>query len=201
MVDIADPDPSRAAAPVALTERLLTGGARILQLRMKRASASSMLAVAELLRPLCRAHEALLIINDRVDVALACGADGVHLGQDDLPLAAARRLAPQLRIGVSTHSLEQARAAAAADYIGFGPVYPTESKENPDPVVGTEALASACLIGVPVVAIGGITLDRLPEIARAGASAAAIIRAVNGSADIASAARFATRLWESLTAG
>src|SRR5436305_570944 len=121
-----------------LARALLEGGARVLQLRMKRGSAAAMLAVVDELRPLCRRHEALLLVNDRLDVALAGGADGVHLGQDDLPLADARRIAPSLIIGVSTHDEAQAIAAAegGASYVAFGPIFATASKENPDPVVG-----------------------------------------------------------------
>src|SRR5438067_13263610 len=114
---------------------------------MKGATAAAMAALCDELRPLCRARAALFIVNDRLDVALAGGADGVHLGQDDLPLAAARRLAPPgFMIGVSTHDLAQARAAAAAgaDYLGFGPVFATRSKGNPDPIVGLDGLAAAC---------------------------------------------------------
>ena len=120
----------------------------------------------------------------------------MHLGQDDLPLAAARALAPAgFVIGVSTHDEAQARAAAegGADYIGFGPCFPTSSKHNPDPVVGVERLARVCGGSpIPVVAIGGITLDTVAEVVRAGAAAAAIIRAVNGAADVTAAARIVT---------
>jgi thiamine-phosphate pyrophosphorylase len=137
------------------------------------------------------------VVNDRLDVALAAGADGVHLGQDDLPLAAARLLAPpNFIIGVSTHDEAQARAAldGAADYVAFGPCFPTSSKRNPDPVVGLERLARVCAMAgaVPVVAIGGIGLDTAADVARAGAAAAAIIRAVNAAPDIAAAARAVT---------
>lgn len=175
-----------------LARALLDGGARILQLRMKGASAAAMLAVVDELRPLCHKREATLIVNDRLDVALAGGAQGVHLGQDDLPLAEARTLAPApFVIGISTHDETQARAAAegGADYIGFGPCYATATKENPDPVVGLERLAAVCKLPIPVVAIGGITVERASEVARAGAAAAAIISAVNGAPDPTAAAR------------
>jgi thiamine-phosphate pyrophosphorylase len=175
-----------------LARQLLDGGARVLQLRMKGASAAAMLAVLDELRPLCKRHEATLIVNDRLDVALAGGADGVHLGQDDLPLAAARRLVPDgFLIGVSTHDEAQARAAVegGADYLGFGPCFPTATKLNPDPVVGLERLAAVCRLGAPVVAIGGISLADVPAIVRAGARAAAIIAAVNLAPDVTVAAR------------
>jgi thiamine-phosphate pyrophosphorylase len=190
MVDL----PVAGGGPPAgrLANQLLDGGARVLQLRMKGATASAMLAVVDELRPLCRRRVATLIINDRLDVALAGGADGVHLGQDDLPLEAARRLAPApFVIGISTHDLEQARAAVAggADYIGFGPCFITTTKENPDPVVGLEQLAEVCRLKVPVVAIGGITVERAAAVAAAGAAAAAVIQAVNRAADVVAAAR------------
>jgi thiamine-phosphate pyrophosphorylase len=193
MVDLGPGTPNGPPAPPAgrLANALLDGGARILQLRMKGATAAAMLAVVDELRLLCKKREATLVINDRLDVALAGGADGVHLGQDDLPLAAARRLAPRLLIGISTHDEAQARAAldGGADYIGFGPCFPTTTKANPDPVVGLERLAGVCALGAPVVAIGGITLEHVDEVARAGARAAALISAVNRAPDVAAAAR------------
>jgi thiamine-phosphate pyrophosphorylase len=133
-------------------------------------------------------------VNDRLDVALAVGADAVHLGQDDLPLADARRVAQgRLLIGVSTHDEAQVRAAVAggADYLGFGPVYATGTKENPDPVQGTAGLARAVAAagGVPIVAIGGITVERAAEVAAAGATAACAIAAVNGAKDPEAAGR------------
>ena len=193
-------DLGRAAAGArALASALLDGGATILQVRMKEAGARELLAVVEELLPIARARGAALIVNDRLDVALAAGADGVHLGQDDLPLAAARAIADGARrpflIGVSTHDEAQARAAAdgGADYLGFGPVFPTVTKANPDPVVGVARLARVCAtVGKPIVAIGGIALDRACEVARAGAAAAALIAAVNRAPDVAAAARSVT---------
>ena len=189
MVDL--PATADGAAATALAGALVDGGARIVQLRMKGADAAAQLAIARLLVPWCRARGVTFIVNDRVDVALAAGADGVHLGQDDLPLAAARALVPSgFFIGVSTHDEAQARAAASADYIGFGPCFTTSSKHNPDPVVGLERLARVCAASpIPVVAIGGITLDTIAAVAAAGASAAAVIRAVNAAPDVTAAAR------------
>jgi thiamine-phosphate pyrophosphorylase len=168
-----------------------------LQLRAKAAQARALEAAARVLLPLCRAAGVPFCMNDRLDVALAVGADVVHLGQDDLPLADAQRVRaaagrPGLVIGFSTHNLEQARAAAGAgaDYIGFGPVFGTRSKANPDPTVGLEALAEVCrAVTVPVVAIGGITLDAVPAVARAGAAAAALIAAVDRAPDPTAAGR------------
>jgi len=175
---------------------LLRGGSTCLQYRAKKTSAREQWRVAVVLRRLCLEAGALFIVNDRVDLALACGADGVHLGQDDLPLAAARSLArdagrPDLIVGISTHSLAQAQAAAGegADYIGFGPVYATRTKENNVAPVGPDSLGEALrVVAVPVVAIGGIKLDRLGELARQGARQCAIVTALTSQADVAAAA-------------
>jgi thiamine-phosphate pyrophosphorylase len=180
------------ASPVTLTEQLIEGGARSLQLRGKHASGAELFAVGRVLHELCRARGVTFIVNDRLDIALALAADGVHLGQDDLPLAVARALCqPGFIIGVSTHNLAQARAAHAggADYIGFGPVFATSSKVNPDPIVGIEQLREVCQLPLPVVAIGGITLDHVTAVAAAGATGVAIISAINHAPDVIAAAR------------
>lgn len=186
-------EPEDTGSAVAFALALLEGGASVLQLRVKSRGAGDLYAMARLLAPLCRARGVPFIVDDRLDVALAAGADGVHLGQDDLPLARARRLSPAgFLIGVSTHSLAQAEAAqaAAADYIGFGPVFATRSKANPDPLVGLEGLARACRrLTIPVVAIGGIGLDKVAQVARAGARAAALIAALAEAPDAREAAR------------
>jgi len=196
MVDLPGPEADVAAA-TALCAALLEGGVGVVQVRMKSAGARAMLAVCAAVLPLCRAGAALLVVNDRLDVALAAGADGCHLGQDDLPLAAARALAPpQLLLGVSTHDLAQARAALAggADYLGFGPIFSTRTKHRPDPVVGLEQLAALCREATaPVVAIGGIDLTTVAAVAATAAPAAALIAAVNGSPDVFAAARAAGR--------
>jgi thiamine-phosphate pyrophosphorylase len=177
-----------------LAELLLGAGARVLQVRMKHAGGAELARAARRALEVARRHGALLVVNDRLDVALAIGADAVHLGQDDLPLADARRLAGRrLLIGVSTHDDAQVRAAAlgGADYLGFGPVYETGTKENPDPIQGPAGLARAVSAAgpVPVVAIGGITVARAEEVASTGAAAACAIAAVNGAKDPAAAAR------------
>lgn len=175
-------------------------GARVLQLRIKPdrpLSALELLRAGELARRVCDRHGAALVVNDRLDVALACGADGVHLGQDDLPLAAARAALAacgrSLWIGISTHNLEQVAAAVAggADYLGFGPVFATSTKANPDPVVGLSGLAAAARAAgaVPVVAIGGVTADAAAELYAAGAAALCAISAVNSAEDVAAAGR------------
>ena len=175
-------------------------GATVVQLREKRATALEFYEQATAALAIAAERGVQLIINDRVDIALAVGAAGVHLGQDDLPLADARQVRaaagrPDLVIGFSTHNLAQALAAAqaGADYIGFGPVFGTRSKTNPDPTVGLDALADVCrAVTVPVVAIGGITLDAVPAVARAGAAAAAIIAAIDAAPDPAAAGRAVT---------
>jgi thiamine-phosphate pyrophosphorylase len=174
--------------------RLITADPCWLQVRAKRASAAELLALGRVVLPLVRAAGIPLCINDRLDVALVLGADAVHLGQDDLPLAEARRVsAGRLCIGISTHDRAQVSAALAggADYLGFGPIYPTESKQNPDPVVGLAALRAVCMdaAAVPVVAIGGIGLSEIRAVAEAGAAAVAVISAMERAPDVALAGR------------
>ena len=161
---------------------MLAGGARLIQLRDKEASSRELLEQALACLKLTRAAGAMLIINDRVDVALTTGADGVHLGQDDMSVADAREMLGEDKIiGVSTHSIEQFRAAleTSANYIAVGPVYPTTTKENPSPVVGLDLVREAKgLIDRPLVAIGGINHDRGPEVIAAGADCVAAISAL-----------------------
>jgi len=161
---------------------MLAGGARLIQLRDKEASARELLDQARACVKLTREAGAKLIINDRVDVALTVGADGVHLGQDDLSVEDAREILGEDKIiGVSTHSMDQFRAAleTSASYIAIGPVYPTKTKENPAPVVGVELVREARrLTDRPLVAIGGITAERAPEVIAAGADSVAVISAL-----------------------
>src|SRR5688572_24686472 len=180
-----------------LARTLLGAGARVLQVRLKppgrRVGTGELLAVARRARGWCDEAGAALVVNDRVDVALAAGADGVHLGQTDLPLRAARKITGALVIGVSTHDLRQVELAVAsgADYLGFGPVFATTTKEHPDPVQGVTGLRAAVAIarGIPVVAIGGITPAQAAAVYGAGAAAICAIGAVNGAADVAGVAR------------
>src|SRR5881409_3672677 len=179
--------------PAALAAALLRGGARLVQLRWKGASARELLAAARAIRPLARAAGALFLVNDRPDVARAAEADGVHLGQDDLPVAAARRiLGPGRLIGVSTHDVEEARVAeaAGADYIAVGPIYATTSKTSALAPRGLELVRAvrAC-VPRPLVAIGGISPDTAPPVRRAGADAVAMIAALVRAPDIAAAVR------------
>jgi thiamine-phosphate pyrophosphorylase len=170
------------------------GGAGVLQVRLKAASALDVVRVARLARRVCDELGARLVVNDRLDVALAVGADAVHLGQSDLALGEARALAgDRLAIGMSTHDVAQvARAVAGgADYLGFGPVFATRTKENPDPVQGLAGLRAAVDAAgdVPVVAIGGITPADAAAVYAAGATAICAIGAVNSAPDVVAAAR------------
>lgn len=172
-----------AYCPVTLAREALNGGAAMIQLRHKSASGSQLFTWALAIRNLCREYHALFIINDRVDIALACEADGVHLGQDDLPAAAARKLLGNTRIiGVSVSSPEEAVQAEkdGADYIGFGHVYPTVSKLKEHPPLGPENLQKTVQsISLPVVAIGGISIENAPILISRGASGVAVISAVS----------------------
>src|SRR5215510_1378853 len=165
-----------------IVRMFLDGGANLIQLRDKEASGRELLDQAIACMKLTRNAGATLIINDRVDVALTAGADGVHLGQDDLSVDEARAILGEDKIiGVSTHSIAQFRAAleTSANYIAVGPVYPTLTKENPDPVVGLELVREAKkLTDRPLVAIGGINHERAPEVIAAGADCVAVISAL-----------------------
>jgi len=143
----------------------------LLQLRAKNLGAHDTLQLLRALRPLCSAAGTRLIANDRPDLALLAACDGVHIGQDDLPLGLVRKIAPNLLVGVSTHDEAQLAAALAEkpDYVAFGPIFGTASKENADPSVGVERLSAAYnaarAAGIPLVAIGGIDLTRARQIA------------------------------------
>jgi len=171
-------------------EPALRGGADIFQLRDKHASDEALLRAAATVRALCDEHDALFVMNDRPDLALAAGADGVHLGQDDMGLDEARAIVgPDLLIGRSTHSPAQIDAAAGADYIGVGPVHATPTKLG-RPAVGLELVSyAAAHARVPFFAIGGIDAANLPEVVAAGATRAAVVRAISEAADPEAAAR------------
>jgi len=183
-----------------IVEAALEGGANVIQLRKKSMPMLEQYRLALALRILTREHEALLIVNDHADLAIAADADGVHLGQEDLPPDAVRSL-PGFGgrlIGRSTHSLEQARAAMAegADYFAVGPVYPTPTKAR-RPAVGTALVSEvAAIADRPFVAVGGIDHENAPDVIEAGARAVAVVRAVYDAADPAEAAR---RLHEMIT--
>ncbi len=178
--------------PVMLAETLLDAGARIMQLRLKDARGRDFLAIARAVAEMCRKRGATLIVNDRVDIAMLAEAHGVHLGQTDLPLEAARRIAgPGMIIGISTHNLEQARAAeiGGADYIGFGPMYPGGLKNNAVGMGLDNLRAIRAAVKIPIVAIGGITEARVAETLAAGADATAIITDVANAPDIGAKVR------------
>ena len=163
--------------------RFSEGGARVVQLREKHLSSGQFHDQAAAAVHAARARGMTIIINDRVDVALAVAADGVHLGQDDLPPDAARRLlGDRAIIGFSTHNLEQALEASCMpiNYIAFGPIFGTSSKENPDPTVGLAGLATVrqAIPKIPIVAIGGINHQNAAEVIKAGADAVAVISAL-----------------------
>jgi thiamine-phosphate pyrophosphorylase len=185
-------DPAGGHDPVMLAETLLDAGARIMQLRLKDAPGRDLLEAARTIAEMCGKRGAALIINDRVDIALLAEADGVHLGQTDLPLEAARRIAgPGKVIGISTHNIEQARAAedGGADYIGFGPMYPGGLKHNATGQGLDNLRAIRAAVKIPIVAIGGITEARVAETLAAGADAVAIITDVVHAPDIAAKVR------------
>jgi thiamine-phosphate pyrophosphorylase len=162
-----------------LAEKFCAGGARLLQLRVKDLPSREFLAIAQDVRDICQRSGCLLIINDRADIALAVNSDGVHVGQEDLPLAAVRKvLGPRKLIGVSTHDPAQAVAAerGGADYIGFGPLFGTNTKATGYTVRGLDQLQQIrALVRLPIVAIGGITAERAASVLAAGADAVAMI--------------------------
>lgn len=170
----------------------LDGGVRLIQLREKELPLRTLLSLAEDIRTLTARADALLIINDRIDVALAVGADGVHLGQDDFPLDAARRLAPELILGASTHSIEEARLAIeqGASYINIGPLFPTHTKAWSGNFLGFEGLENiAHHVTIPFTVMGGIKKEHIPELLRLGARTIAVVTAITAAPDPAEAAR------------
>ena len=172
---------------VRLARSLCAGGTRLFQLRAKNSPAEKILSVAEELLAVLRPAGARLILNDRLDLAMAVGADGVHLGQSDLPPVDARKIAPEsFLIGLSTHTPDQVRAATRlpVDYLGFGPIFPTASKpdaETPQGIAGLRDVRQ--LTDLPLVAIGGITVAKTPEVRAAGADAVAMIGALEEASD------------------
>ena len=169
----------------------IQGGVDVVQLREKTASDSALERAGRRLRSVCDAHGALLVVNDRPDVALRCGADGLHLGQDDEPLEQVReRVGPELLIGLSTHDPDQVDAAGetSADYLGVGPVYPTATKPGLTPVGEELVRHAASHARQPFFAIGGIDAERAPLVAAAGATRIAVVRAIRDAPDPRAAA-------------
>lgn len=185
-------DASGARGHEEIVREAIAGGARLIQFRDKYLSKDEFRDMAFRLRKITADASAAFIVNDDMETALACGADGVHLGQDDTPLPIARKIVGNgLIIGISTHSLAQALAAEedGADYIGFGPIFKTGTKDAGE-AKGTSRLRSLKeKIKIPIVAIGGINLDNASEVIEAGADAVAVISAVSEAQDAALAAR------------
>lgn len=195
---IIDPDACAGRDAVGVARLALEGGAAMLQWRDKRRDKGDQLADARAIRKLCRDHGALLIVNDHVDFALAVGADGVHLGQRDLPVAVARSLVPSdFIVGASTNNVDEARAAEAdgASYVAVGSIFATGTKETTRPASPQRLREVKRVVGLPVVAIGGINATNVAEVVAAGADAVAVISAVCSADDVRAAAQdLATRL-------
>lgn len=177
----------------------LEGGVTLVQYRAKTASSAELYAEALQLKALCDSFKVPLIINDRLDIAMAVGAAGVHLGQDDLPCAAARKiLGEDYLIGVSAHNPAEAKAAlqSGADYLGCGAVFGTATKADVKKL-GTEGLAAICREkGLPVVGIGGVTADNYREVRAAGADGAAIVSGILAQPDIRTTVRAIAKVSE-----
>jgi thiamine-phosphate pyrophosphorylase len=180
-------DPGARIGVIPAVEAALRGGATAIQVRWKEAAAGALLELARALRAPTRAAGALLLVNDRVDVALAADADGAHLGDDDLPLSAARRIVPPTFVlGRSVDTPAQAIAAQreGADYVGLGPVFSTRSKHDIGPVLGEAGVGEVSrAVSVPIVAIGGIAVGRAGDVIRAGADGVAALSALMSSVD------------------
>jgi thiamine-phosphate pyrophosphorylase len=183
---------SGGRSDLEVLEGLIDGGARIVQLREKALCERDLFRLAETFRKRTEQAGMLLIINDRVDIALAVGADGVHLGQEDFPVRAARTIAPDLLIGVSSHNLAEALRARdeGADYVNIGPIFPTGTKEGVGRFLGPEAIVTtAPRLGIPFTVMGGIKEANLGLVLEAGAKKIAVVTAVTQAPDIAQAVR------------
>jgi len=176
--------------PGLLLAAALRGGVDVVQLRDKEAGDAEILAAAAVFRRVCDEHGALFVLNDRPDLAVQTGADGVHVGQEDMPVAAARTLAgPELLVGLSTHAPAELDAAEGADYIGVGPVWATPTKEG-RPAAGLDYVRyAAAHARVPWFAIGGIDLARTPSVVAAGATRLCVLRALRDAEDPEAASR------------
>ncbi len=189
---LVDPAGVRGRNVLEQAGRALRGGATAIQLRGKGISARELVAIGKSLKALCRQKNALFVVNDRLDVSLACGADGVHLGTDDLPIEAARKVAPEgFVIGASAHDPEEAREAErrGADYLGVGAVFRTQTKEDARAtgIAGLRAVVGSTIL--PCVGIGGITPRTAPRVLRCGACGVAVHAAVVAADDVEAAAR------------
>ncbi len=181
---------SAGRSNLEVVQAMLSGGIRFLQYREKAKPARVMYEECRAIRSLCRQYRAAFIVDDFVDLALAVDADGVHIGQDDLPVPVVRRLIGERRVlGLSTHNPPQLEAGnawgAAVDYLGVGPVFPTKTKENPAPVTGLEYVRYAAHQSAkPFVAIGGIKMSNICSVAASGAATLALVSEITGAVDI-----------------
>lgn len=183
-------------------EGLLQGGARIVQLREKHWDKKDLYEMAVEFRRRTRAHDALLIVNDHLDIALAAGADGVHLGQEDLPLEAARRIAPGMILGASSHSLDEALTAESqgADYVNIGPIFPTETKQGVSRFLGPSAILEiGPRLKIPFTTMGGINRENIHQVLEAGAGRVAMVSGITKARDIAERVRELRRLIKEFT--
>lgn len=185
-------DFSKGRTTSQVVEACIRGGARVIQLREKNWDGAKLISEGLKIRTMTKEAGVMLIVNDRIDVAMALEADGVHVGQRDIPLQWVRKLVgPDVVIGVSTGSLEEAVIAekGGADYVGVGPVFPTETKKDAEAPKGLEMLQDISkAISLPVIGIGGINMDNAADVIRRGAVGAAVVSAVTGADDIARAA-------------
>jgi thiamine-phosphate pyrophosphorylase len=189
---VTDQGLSLGRTDLEVLEGMVAGGARIVQLREKRIAKKDFYHLAQAFRQRTAQAGMLLIINDHLEIALACGADGVHLGQDDLPPAAAKELAPELIIGVSTHSLKEALEAQeqGADYVNIGPIFATQTKELSMNPLGPEAIKNiAPKLKIPFTVMGGINRSNLLKVLQAGARKIAMVTAVTKADDIGQAVK------------
>ncbi len=189
---IIDPEVTAGRDELEIARQAIAGGARLIQLRDKRREKGLQLPIAQGLRTLCREAGTLFLVNDHLDLALAAEADGVHLGQKDLPVAVVRRLAPRdLLIGCTTNDAEEARRAEAdgADYVSVGRLYATGSKSDTRPATIDTLRAVRAAVSIPVCAIGGIDESNIDEVIVVGADMVAVIAAVAAATDVRSAAR------------
>lgn len=202
---ILDAEQAGERSPVVLCEALLGAGVRLIQYRDKKASSRELFETSRELAGRVRRAGGIFIVNDRADVARVAGADGVHLGQEDLPVELARRVLEAGKyVGFSTHRLEQVVEAeqSSADYIAFGPIFSTQSKARPDPVVGLEGLRAARrATRKALVAIGGITLEKTREVLDAGADSVAVIADLLRAPDITMRAKEFLKVVEEKSAG
>jgi thiamine-phosphate pyrophosphorylase len=178
---------------LTFTKEMARTGVRLLQYRNKAASSAALLRDSREIAEVCVDQGVTFLVNDRADVALLAGANGVHVGQDDLPVEHARKVVGSGKyVGISTHTMEQFQRAAgtSADYIAVGPIFSTTSKENPDAVVGLELLRQVrALTKKPIVAIGGITVERAAQVIDAGADCVAVLSDIMRAADPSTRAR------------